>query len=144
MALNKRKIEIFSKATFGLNLITIVLGILYSVIGAQYFLVVIFSFIIIVTWISDICLVLINDINVKKDTVVGKRINLLGYSLMLFQIFSVILLVAGLFLLNADWTSNIIQYTLIYLGFYGFFVFGLILSLLNLSKLQLSEVWKFE
>ena len=144
MTLTKNKVILFNKLTLGLNLITIGLGIVYSIIGTQYFLVIIFSFIIIATWISDMVLIMINDINVKKDTKIGRKIYILGYFLMLFQIFSVILLVAGLFLLNADWTSFIIQYTLIYLGFYGFFGFGLILSLLNLSKLKLTEAWKFE
>jgi hypothetical protein len=50
------------------------------------------------------------------------------------------MIAGGLFLLNADWTSAVIQYSLIYSGFFAYFLFGGILSSLNLKQFKKREV----
>jgi len=50
------------------------------------------------------------------------------------------MIAGGLFLLNADWTSTLIQYSLIYSGIFGYFIFGGILASLNLKQLKKREV----
>ncbi len=144
MHLRKRTVEIFNKFTFGLNFTTIILGIIYSFLAQQYILVIFFTFILIATWLCNICLILIDDFKLNKNTSIGKKLNLTGYLFLLIQIVSVFLLVGGLFLLNANWASLFFQYILIYLGFYSFFVFGIIFSLYNLFNLKHLEVWNFE
>ncbi|MHA1843574.1 MAG: hypothetical protein ACTSWE_04845 [Promethearchaeota archaeon] len=144
MIITRRKIKIFNKIALIFNFLTILLGIFYVILGICYFLVLFYSFIIAISWILNIILVLIDDFRINKNNALGRRLNLLGYLFMVVQLICVFLLVGGLFLLNAAWTSKIVQYTLTYLGFFSFFVFGMVLSLFNLLQLKKPEGWTFE
>ncbi len=144
MQLSKKGMTLFNKITVLFNCLTILLGLFYVILNVRYFLVMVFSFIVAISWILDILLVLIDDFKINKNNSLGKRLNLLGYVFMVVQLACVFLLVGGLFFLNAGWTSLIIQYTLIYLGFFSFFVFGMGLSLFNLVQLKKPEGWTFE
>ncbi len=144
MRIKKNQMNYYFLITLGLNLTSIVMGILYFVIGPDLIFGFLFSIILVISWFLDIGLVLLNDFKLAKNNATGKILNRLGYSFVIFQIFGAVCMVGGLFFLNADWTSPLVQYSLICIGFFGFFLFGSILAYLNIKKLDIREAWNFE
>lgn len=144
MRIKKNQMNYYFLITLGLNLTSIVMGILYFVIGPDLIFGFLFSIILVISWFLDIGLVLLNDFKLAKNNATGKILNRLGYSFVIFQIFGAFCMVGGLFFLNADWTSPLVQYSLICISFFGFFLFGSILAYLNIKKLDIPEAWNFE
>lgn len=137
-------IENFSGLSMVLNLATIVLGILHYIIGLNLVFGVAFSIIIFLAWIFNIFLIIIDEYMIAKESSIGKRLNMVGYGYLLFQIIAILLLVGGLFLYNASWFSPILQYALIWCGFFGLFIFGTLFSFLNYHNSKKNEVWNIE
>ncbi|MCK4282575.1 MAG: hypothetical protein KAX10_10690 [Candidatus Lokiarchaeota archaeon] len=144
MRIKKNQMNYYFLITLGLNLTSIVMGILYFVIGPDLIFGFLFSIILVISWFLDIGLILLDDFKLAKNNATGKILNRLGYGFVCFQIFGVFCMVGGLFLLNADWTSPLVQYPLIFISFFGFFLFGSILAYLNIKKLDIPEAWNFE
>ena len=144
MRIKKNQMNYYFLITLGLNLTSIVMGILYFIIGPDLIFGFLFGIILVISWFLDIGLVLLDDFKLTKNNATGKILNRLGYSFAFFQIFGVFCMVGGLFLLNADWASPLVVYSLICISFFGFFLFGSILAYLNIKKLDIREVWNFE
>lgn len=144
MRIKKKQMNNYFLITFGLNLATMVMGILYFVIGPDLIFGFLFGIILVISWFLDIGLVLLDDFKLAKNNATGKILNRLGYCFVFFQIFGAFCMVGGLFLLNADWTSALVHYSLIFISFFGFFLFGSILAYLNIKKLDIPEAWNFE
>ena len=144
MHLNLKHIKIYVAIIIGLNISTIILGILHNFFGLILFYGYMLSIVIVLTWILNISLIVLDEYKINKNTEMGKKLNLLSYGYIFFQIVAIVLLVAGLFFLNANWFSPILHFILILSGFFGFFVFGSIFSFVNLKSLQSREVWKIE
>lgn len=130
---NLRQITIFA---FLLNIANIFSGILYIFIGLNTFLLVIFSGFLIIGWFTNVFLLLINDHKTVLNSNHGVLINILSYMYLIFQIIFILMIAGGLFLLNADWASKLIQYLLIYTGFFGYFIYGCIVSFLTVNQLK--------
>ena len=104
----------------------------------------IFGIILVISWFLDIGLVLLDDFNLIKSTPTGKKLNRLSFGYIGFQMIALLCIVAGNFFVNADWMTPLIQYLLVFIGFFGFFLFGSILAYMNIKILNNREVWKFE
>ncbi|TXT60719.1 MAG: membrane protein of unknown function [Promethearchaeota archaeon] len=130
---NLQQINIFA---FLLNIANIFSGILYIFIGLNTFLLFIFSGFLIIGWFTNVFLLLINDHKTAKNSKPGVLINILSYMYLIFQIIFILMIAGGLFLLNADWASKPIQYLLIYTGFFGYFIYGCIVSFLTINQLK--------
>jgi len=137
-------IKIFTECSIGLNLATIILGILHYFIGLNAIFGVLFSTIIILAWLFNIFLIVLDEYKTVKGTTIAKRLNLMGYGYLSYQIIAIFLLVGGLFLLNANWFSPLLQFSLIFSGFFGLFIFGTLLSYYHYKSLQTREVWNIE
>jgi hypothetical protein len=144
MKIRKEQVKYLCMILFGANISSIILGILHYIIGLNIIIGTIFSIIIVLTWFLNSILIILNDFKIVKNSPAGKRINYLGYGFIGVQIIAIFLLVGGLFLLNANWFSPLLQYTLIVIGFFSFFTYGTIFSYLNLKTVDNREVWKFE
>ena len=144
MSLDIKYIKNFSGISVALNLGTLVLGIFHYMIGLNLIFGILFSVIIFLGWVFNICLIIIDDYLTDKGSAVGKRLNLLGYGYLFFQIIAILLLVGGLFLFNASWFSPILQYGLICSGFFGLFIFGAVFSFFNYRNSKYREGWKIE
>ena len=144
MKITKERVKYFCIITLGGNISSIILGILHYVIGLNIVIGTIFSTIIVLTWLLNTLLIIINDFKIVKSSHEGKRINYLGYGFIGVQIIAIFLLVGGLFILNANWFSPILRYSLIFIGFFSFFTYGTIFSYINLKTIDYREVWKLE
>jgi hypothetical protein len=142
--IQKREMNYYIKITLSMNVISIIMGILYFIVGSGLLFGIIFGIILVGSWLLDIGLIFIDDFTLKKGNKIGKAINRLGYAFIFYQIIAVLVLAGGLFLLNADWATPFIQYFLVFVGFFGFFILGTILSYANMKGLNRKEVWKFE
>jgi hypothetical protein len=121
-----------------------ILGSLHYIIGLNIVIGTILSIAIVLSWLLNSILIVINDFKIEKSNSIGKKINRLGYGFLGVQIIAIFLLVGGLFLLNANWFSPFMQYSLILIGYFSFFAYGSVFSYLNLRVLDNREVWKGE
>lgn len=128
----------------GLNLASIILGTLHYIIGLNIIIGTIFSIFIVLSWFLDIALIIFDDYKINKKNAIGKRINRLGYGFLGVQIIAIFFLIGGLFLLNANWFSPVFQYSLIWIGFFSFFIYASLFSYLNIKAFDNREVWKIE
>ena len=144
MRFQKHQMNYYSIITLGMNIVSIIMGIFYFVIGPDLIFGVLFGIILVISWFLDIGLVLLDDFNLIKSTPTGKKLNRLGFGYIGFQMIALFCIVAGIFLVNADWMTPLIQYLLVCIGFFGFFLFGSILAYMNIKILNNREVWKFE
>jgi hypothetical protein len=142
--LNIKYLKLYSEINVGLNIATVILGILHYFIGLNLVFGLFFSFLILFTWIFNLILIVIDEYKTVKNNSIGKRLNLLGYGYLFFHIIALILLVGGLFLKNADWFSSVLHYSLIFTGFFGLFIYGTLFSLINYKSFQNREVWNIE
>lgn len=140
MNLTRLNIKYFNILALFLNLANISLGIIYIIIGLNSILLIFFSLFLILAWFVNILILLLNDHNFVRKSKHGTMVNIFSYLFLIFQFLFVLMIVGGLFLLNADWSSAVIQYSLIYTGFFGYFLFGGILSSLNLKQFKEREV----
>ncbi|MBN2156238.1 MAG: hypothetical protein JW776_09355 [Candidatus Lokiarchaeota archaeon] len=144
MKISKKMIKYLCIISFGANIALILMGIFHYFIGLNIVFGTSFSILIVLSWFLNIILIVYNDYKIVKSSLMGKKIHHLGYGFVGVNIIDIILLVAGLFLLNANWFSPILQYSLIIFGFFSFFIYGSIFSYLNLKSLDKREVWQFE
>jgi len=144
MKIGKEQIKYLYIILFGANISSIILGILHYIIGLHIVIGTIFSIIIVLSWFLNNLLIIFNDFKIVKNNSAGRRLNRLGYGFLGVQIIAIFLLVGGLFLLNANWFSPLLQYSLIVIGFFSFFTYGSVFSYLNIKAIDNREVWKFE
>ncbi len=144
MKIQKEQIKVYCIITLGMNIASIVLGLLHYIIGLNIVFGIMFSVILGIVWVLNIGLLILNDFKIVKSNPIGKKLNLLGYGFIGFQIIAIFTLAGGIFLLNADWTTPLVQYLLIGIGFFGYFIYGSIFSYINIKKVEIREVWKFE
>jgi len=144
MKIGKEQIKYLYTILFGANISSIILGILHYIIGLHIVIGTIFSIIIVLSWFLNNLLIIFNDFKIVKNNSAGRRLNRLGYGFLGVQIIAIFLLVGGLFLLNANWFSPLLQYSLIVIGFFSFFTYGSVFSYLNIKAIDNREVWKFE
>jgi hypothetical protein len=144
MKFGREQVKYICIILFGANITSIILGILHYIIGLNIIIGTIFSILIVLAWFLNISLIIFDDYKVVKSSSIGKRINRFGYGFVGVQIIVVFSLVGGLFTLNADWFSPALQYSLIWIGFFSFFVYASLFSYLNLKALSNREVWKLE
>ena len=144
MKIKKEQIKIYCIITLGMNIASIVLGLLHYIIGLNIVFGIMLSIILAIAWVLNIGLLILNDFKIVKSNPIGKKLNLLGYGFIGFQIIAIFTLAGGIFLLNADWTTPLVQYLLIGTGFFGYFIYGSLLSYINIKKVEIREVWKFE
>lgn len=144
MKVQKKQVRVYFIITLGMNIASIILGLLHYLIGLNIIFGIIFSVILGITWFLNIVLLILNDYKVVKSNPIGKKLNLLGYGFIGFQIIAIFFLVGGIFFLNADWTTPFVQYLLIAIGFFGYFIYGSFFSYINIKKIEIREVWKFE
>jgi hypothetical protein len=142
--IGKEQVKYLCTVLFGANISSIILGILHYIIGLHIVIGIIFSIIIVLSWFLNNILIIFNDFKIVKNSPAGKRINRLGYGFLGVQIIAIFLLVGGLFFLNANWFSRLLQYSLIVIGFFSFFTYGSVFSYLNIKAVNNREVWKFE
>ncbi|MHA1355474.1 MAG: hypothetical protein ACTSR1_09910 [Candidatus Heimdallarchaeota archaeon] len=144
MKIGREQVKYVCMILLGANIASIILGILHYIIGLNVVVGTIFSILIVLVWLLNVTLIIFNDYKIVKNSPIGKRINRLGYGFLGVQIFAIFFLVGGLFLLNANWFSPALQYSLIWIGFFSFFVYGSLFSYLNIKALDNREVWKIE
>lgn len=144
MKFGREQVKYICIILFGVNIASIILGILHYIIGLNIIIGTIFSILIVLAWFLNIALIVFDDYKVIKNSSIGKRINRLGYGFVGVQIIAVFFLIGGLFILNANWFSPALQYSLIWIGFFSFFVYASLFSYLNIKALENREVWKFE
>jgi hypothetical protein len=144
MKFGREQVKYICIILFGANITSIILGILHYIIGLNIIIGTIFSILIVLAWFLNISLIIFDDYKVVKSSSIGKRINRFGYGFVGVQIIVVFSLVGGLFTLNADWFSPALQYSLIWIGYFSFFVYASLFSYLNLKALSNREVWKLE
>jgi len=144
MIIRKKYVKYLCMILLIMNLLSVLLSILHYFIGLNIIIGSLFSILIVVSWFLNIALIIFTEYKVVKSSPTGKKINRLGYGFLAVQIVAILLLVGGLFLLNASWFTPLLQYSLILIGFFSFFVYGAIFSYFNLKALDLREVWKIE
>jgi len=144
MKIGREQIKYVCMILLGANITSIILGILHYIIGLNIVVGTIFSILIVLAWFLNVALIIFNDYKVVKSNSIVKRINRLGYGFLSVQIIAIFFLVGGLFLLNANWFSPALQYSLIWIGFFSFFVYASLFSYLNIKALDNREVWKIE
>jgi hypothetical protein len=136
MNLSRLNIRYINLIALFLNIANISLGITYIIIGLNSMLLIFFSIALIIAWFVNISILLLNDHKFLRKSKHGALMNVFSYLFLIVQFFFVLMIAGGLFLLNADWISARIQYSLIYSGFFGYFLFGVILSSFNLKSLK--------
>ena len=144
MKIGKKQVKYLCMILCGTNISSIILGIIHYIIYLNIVIETIFSIIIVFSWFLNIILIIFNEFKINKSSSTGAKINLLGYGFIGVQIISIFFLIGGLFLLNANWFSPLLHYSLILLGFLSFFTYGAIFSYLSMKALDNREVWKFE
>ena len=144
MKFGREQVKYICIILFGANIASIILGILHYIIGLNIVIGTIFSILIVLVWFLNVALIVFDDYKVVKNSSIGKRINRFGYGFVGVQIIAVFCLIGGLFTLNANWFSPVLQYSLIWIGFFSFFVYASLFSYLNIKALNNREVWKFE
>jgi hypothetical protein len=144
MRIQNKQIKYLCIIIFVANISSIILGVLHYFIGLNIIIGNIFSILIVISWFLNVGLIIFDEYKVDKSSILGKKINLLGYGFLFVHIIAILLLVGGLFLLNANWFSPLLQYSLILTGFISFFTYGAIFTYFNYKSLDSREVWKFE
>ena len=139
MKFGREQIKYMCIILFGANIASIILGILHYVIGLNIIIGTIFSILIVLVWFLNIALIVFDDYKVIKNSSIGKRINRFGYGFVGVQIIAVFFLVGGLFILNANWFSPALQYSLIWIGFFSFFAYASLFSYQNRLSLRRTE-----
>ena len=72
MRIKKKQMNNYFLITLGLNLTTMVMGILYFVIGPDLIFGFLFGIILVISWFLDIGLILLDDFKLAKNNATGK------------------------------------------------------------------------
>lgn len=144
MKLQKKNFKNYSILTLGTNILSIFMGIIYFIVGAELIFGVFFEIILIITWCFDMSIVLLDENLLVKNNLIGKKINRFNYCFLSVQIISLLLIFGGNFLMNGQWGNTLIYYSLMGTGYFLLFIFGGYLAYLNVKGLNMREAWKIE
>ncbi|MHA1491748.1 MAG: hypothetical protein ACTSRI_19095 [Promethearchaeota archaeon] len=144
MKFQRNQLKYIFKTTLGMNFASIITGIIYLIIGPERIFGFLFTIILVSSWFLNIGLIFLDEFFVVKNHPNGKKINRIGYGFLMLQIIAILFLVAGNFLMNAQWGTQTIWYLLISIGFFTTFAFGSILAYANMKNIDILEVWNFE
>ena len=130
------------------NFLSISFGIAYLAIPVYNIAWDIFGVVLILTWIADFAIILMNDKYLNKANDKGKHLNRLVYIYLVYIIVATLCLMGnGLFTTGIavpSIFSQAISYIFIGIGFFGVFLFGLFLTFLDLINFEERGAWKFE
>ena len=143
-------IEKLSKSSLLLNVASIVMGVIYIIVGAlgmDYIVLLwdIFGILILITFLENLSLVFINNTTLNKGSKSGKRFNRVLNGYLIFYIIAIGLMYQG------NWTlmtmySNQLRDTFrsllyIYVGYFGILGYGTVISYYNVKNLNREELW---
>jgi hypothetical protein len=130
------------------NLLAISFGIAYLAIPVYNIAWDIFGVVLILTWIANFAIILMNEKYLNKVDDKGKHLNRIVYIYLVYIIIAMLCLVInGLFTTGTSIPSafsQAISYILIGIGIFGVFLFGLFLTFLDLINFEVRGAWKFE
>ena len=92
-------------SALGMNIASLLMGIIYFIIGPEMIFGTLFTIILIISWFLDIGLIFLDDLFIMKEHPNGKQINRIGYGFLMVQILATFFFVGGNFLMNAQWAS---------------------------------------
>lgn len=146
MKINKNQLKIFCIVLIVLNLISVILGVIYYALSttALWWLWNLQGIIMIISWLLNMMLVYINDRVLNKSDRIGRKINLLSYSFLVFTIIAMLLLFFYTFIGSLVDFSLIIDFILALLACIGIAIFGISLAYFDIRNLENRSVWKFE
>lgn len=139
-------IRAISYAVILLNLVSFVLGIVYLT-SMSYYTVIwdIFGVLYLITLFGNFLLVYVDSIRVNKADRIGNRISMIGYIYLAFMVLSMGAMFMGNFLYSVTYppelVANLGAFILIYLGFFGGLIFGLLVGYINLKNYEKTEIW---
>jgi len=130
------------------NLLAISFAIAYLAIPIYNIAWDIFGVVLILTWIADFAIILMNEKYLNKADDKGKHLNRVVYIYLVYIIVATLCLMGkGLFTTGTavpSTFSQTISYILIAIGIFGVFLFGLFLTFLDLINFEERGAWKFE
>ncbi|MFO8019786.1 MAG: hypothetical protein R6U96_14270 [Promethearchaeia archaeon] len=140
-----------SYASLFLNLGSVIFGILYlaliKITGNMLFWEV-YGALLLLTIFGNFLLVYLTDQNLYKKTKLGNKLSILSYIYLIFVIFGMIFVPVSNFIISVTYSNQIADSLIFYameIGFYfGFFIFGGILGVLNIKNLQNQRIWLSE
>ncbi|TXT66941.1 MAG: putative Alpha/beta hydrolase fold protein [Promethearchaeota archaeon] len=138
-------IKTISYLLFFLNLSCFIFGILYYIVPHKHTIVNaiwdVFGVFIVSTLFANSLLIFSENLKLNKMSRLGHRINLFTYFMLLFMLNSLIFIFLGNFLVSISYENSYFGFFLIFLGYFGDFLFGMVLSFLNIKYVAISKVW---
>ena len=125
-----------------LNATTIILSIPYLLLKNYSILWDILGVILITTLFWNFLLIFQSGKRVDKSKPAGKRLNWACYFYLLFALISMIFIMLGNLLISVRYTMNLLSvYSVIYFFYFGLFVYGIIIALIDIKLIDRKELW---
>ncbi|MGV9198980.1 MAG: hypothetical protein ACOC44_17845 [Promethearchaeia archaeon] len=138
-----------SYAALLLNGISVLFGILYVIlipITGNVLFWELYGAILLLTIFGNFILVYKTDQKLDKQTTLGNRVSVLSYVYLIFVIFGIIFVLLSNFIISVTYSNKILDnlgfYTVQFVFYFGIFVFGFFLGIVNIKNLESREVWK--
>lgn len=146
MKIKKHQLKIFCLTLIGLNIISLVIGLIYYAIASTrlWWIWNVQGIIMFLSWLLNMFLVYINDRILIKSHVIGKKLNRLSYYSLGFTIIAMLLLFFHTFIVSFVDNSLIIDLILALGAFIGIAAFSIALAYLDIKNLEERGVWKIE
>lgn len=139
-------IKNLSYPIFILNSANIVFGIFYVFLQISSIVWYIFGILILITFIGNFLLIYLNKKRLNTNSKLGGRMNYLCYIYLVFLNVSMLLILFGNLLISGTYSNEISAiggyYFMVYLGFFGIFGIGTLLSYLDIKNLGNRKLWK--
>ena len=147
---NSLTIKNVSYATIIFNLLALIFGIVYLMLGSLGIVFVfvlwdIFGVIMLIAFFNNFLLIYIIDLRLSKNTQLGNRLNITCYIFLIFVIFGMLLIFLGNLSYIRIYSTNpedaINSYVNIYVGYFGILLFGMFIALLCVKNLKNRDLW---
>jgi len=143
----KKSLNIVCKLSILLNILTLCFGVGYMIIPVHTFILDFFGLILILSWMLNIIIIYLDDLYLKKTSVIGKRINHLSFYYIIIFIIALLVMVFNLLFINLIVEEEILLFIANLWILFGFSLIsgvGILLGIETLLNLEKRGVWDFE
>jgi hypothetical protein len=137
--------KIFSYFLIFLNSICITIGTIYLIVAYENYQLElvwdIFGILILISLYANILLIYIDTIKLNKMIKLGNQINLFCYFMLVFMLISFLLMSGGNFIISISYNTSFVGFVLVIIGYFGDFLFGFLLSYLNIKYHSYGDLW---
>jgi len=134
-----------TKASIILNLASIIMGIMYLTNPVYSILWDVFGVILIITLIGNLVLVFVTTNHLNKTSKEGNRLNILCYFYLVYTILAMFFMLGGNLLISVTYSNDIswmfAGYMLVFSGYFGLLVLGLLIAYWNAKTLGDARLW---